>query len=828
MITLFNSINKKFQIFHFMTLILLSLLVFISLITIPNYSYAQQVYQMPPKAIADLVDAPPTPSMDFSPDNQWMLIMDHPSLPSIEEVSQPELRIAGIRINPRTNGPSRARYYTKLTLKNIRDGKQIAIELPENAQISNIRWSPNGEFIAFTLTKVQGIELWLAEVSSGKAKKLLDSYVNDTYGGPFFWVSDNQTLICLTVPIDRGDAPVAPTVPQGPVIQENIGKKAPARTYQDLLKNPYDESLFEYYTTSQIIRVRINGETTSIGSPAIFTTSQPSPDGKYLLVETIYRPYSYLVPAYRFPQKIEIWDLYGNIVHEVADLPLAEEIPVGFGAVRTGPRSINWRADKPATLYWVEAQDDGDPKKEVEIRDKVFMLSAPFKGKPTPLISLGLRYDEIMWGDEKLAIATEYWWKTRKVRSWLIQPGKPKAKPELLFDRSFEDRYSDPGNPIFKRTKFGTSILLTSNKGKSIFLSGAGASPEGDKPFMDQLDLKSLTTKRLWQSQAPHYEYFVTFLDEKGDQFITRRETVTEPPNYYIKNLKTNDLKQMTFFPHPTPQLKDVKKEIIQYKRDDGVDLMATLYLPPDYSPEKDGPLPILMWAYPREFKSVKAAGQMRGSPYQFVRIGSTSHMLLLTQGYAILDGPTMPIIGEGDKEPNDTYIEQLVASAKAAVDEVVRRGVADRDRIAIGGHSYGAFMTANLLAHSDLYRTGIARSGAYNRTLTPFGFQAEERTFWEAPEIYFTMSPFMHANKVNEPILLIHGEADNNSGTFPIQSERYYHALKGHGATARLVMLPHESHGYRARESMMHVFWEMTQWLDKYVKNAPPRNEEN
>jgi len=825
MIILFNRIHNRFRIFSFMTLALLSLFIFMQFTTNQNFSYAQQAYQMPPKAIADIVDAPPTPSVNFSPDNQWMLIMDRASLPPIEELSQPELRIAGIRINPQTNGPSRTYYYTKLILKNIQDGNEKVIELPENAQISNIRWSPNGKFIAFSLTKQQGVELWLAKVGSGKASKLLDSYLNDTYGGPFYWLSDNQTLICFTIPANRGDAPTAPTVPEGPVIQENIGKTAPARTYQDLLKNPYDESLFEYYTTSQIVRVNINGEANPIGSPAIFSSAETSPDGKYLLVETIHRPYSYLVPAYRFPQQIEIWDLYGNIVHQVADLPLAEEIPIGFGAVRAGPRSVNWRADKPAMLYWIEAQDDGDPKKEVEIRDKVLMLAAPFQGKPIPLISLGLRYDEIMWGDEKLAIATEYWWKTRKVKSWLIQPGKPKAIPKLLFDRSFEDRYSDPGNPIFRRTKFGTSILLTPNRGKSIFLSGAGASAEGDRPFLDQLDLKSLKTKRLWQSEAPYYEYFITFLDERGDQFIIRRESVTEQPNYYLKNTKTNELKQITFFPHPTPQLKDVQKEIIRYTRDDGVQLTATLYLPPGYSTDQ-GPLPMLMWAYPREFKSADAAGQMRGSPYQFVRIRSTSHLLLLTQGYAILDGPTMPIIGEGDKEPNDTYVEQLVASAKAAIDEVVKRGIADRDRIAIGGHSYGAFMTANLLAHSDLYRAGIARSGAYNRTLTPFGFQAEERTFWEAPEIYFKMSPFMHADKVNEPILLIHGQVDNNSGTFPIQSERFYNALKGHGATARLVMLPHESHGYRARESVMHMFYEMIQWLDQFVKNAPARSE--
>lgn len=804
-------------------LIIIFLSIFITFSSSDHFCYAQQIYQMPPKAIADIIDAPPTPSVNFSPDNQWMLIMDRASLPSIEELAQPELRIAGIRINPRTNGPSRTGFITKLTLKRVQDGKETKIDLPENAKISNVNWSPNGKFIGFALTVETGIELWLAEVSSGTARKLLDSYLNDSYGGPFYWLSDNQTLICFVVSSDRGDAPIAPTVPEGPVIQENIGKTAPARTYQDLLKNPYDESLFEYYTTSQIVRVKLNGEMAPIGSPAIFVNAEPSPDGKYLLVETIHRPYSYLVPAYRFPQKIEIWDLSGNIIHQVADLPLAEEIPIGFEAVRTGPRSINWRSDKPATLYWVEAQDDGDPKKEVENRDKVFMLSTPFKGKPIPFISLGLRYNGMIWGNDNLAIAAESWWSTRKTKAWLIKPGKPDAKPILLFDRSYEDRYSDPGSPVFTNTPSGTYVLRTTNKNQSIFLSGAGASPEGDRPFLDQLDLKSLNTKRLWQSESPYYESFITFLNDNTDQFIIRRESVTEQPNYYLKNLKTNELKQITFFPHPTPQLKDVHKEIIRYSREDGVHLTATLYLPPGYSVDQ-GPLPMLMWAYPQEFKSADAAGQMRGSPYQFVRIGSTSPLLLLTQDYAILDNPTMPIIGEGEKEPNDTYVEQLVASAKAAVDEVVKRGVADKDRIAIAGHSYGAFMTANLLAHSDLYRAGIARSGAYNRTLTPFGFQAEERTFWQAPEIYFKMSPFMHAEEVNEPILLIHGQADNNSGTFPIQSERFYNALKGHGATARLVMLPHESHGYRARESNMHLFWEMIQWLDKYVKNAPPR----
>jgi dipeptidyl aminopeptidase/acylaminoacyl peptidase len=128
--------------------------------------------------------------------------------------------------------------------------------------------------------------------------------------------------------------------------------------------------------------------------------------------------------------------------------------------------------------------------------------------------------------------------------------------------------------------------------------------------------------------------------------------------------------------------------------------------------------------------------------------------------------------------------------------------------------------MTANLLTHSRLFAAGIAESGAYNRTLTPFGFQNERRSYWEAPEIYNRMSPFMNADKVKDPMLLIHGMADNNSGTFPIQSESYYAALKGFGATVRLVLLPDESHGYAARESILHKHWEVLNWMNKYVRD--------
>ncbi|MEM8934417.1 MAG: prolyl oligopeptidase family serine peptidase, partial [Acidobacteriota bacterium] len=454
-----------------------------------------------------------------------------------------------------------------------------------------------------------------------------------------------------------------------------------------------------------------------------------------------------------------------------------------------------------------------------EIRDTVYLHAAPFDDEPTAMASLGLRYGGTMWGDGDLAIVTEWWWKTRQLRSWRIHPDRPGAEPTLLQDRSYQDRYADPGNPTFTTNAFGRPVLLTDDE--AVFLIGNGASPEGDRPFLDRLDLASGETERLFHSAAPYYERPIRVLDVAQKTVLTQRESVDEPPNYLVRDLDGDTSRTLTDFAHPTPSLQGLQKELIQYEREDGVQLTATLYLPPGYDKEEDGPLPMVMWAYPREFKDAKAAGQVDDSPYRFDRVGWWSQLVWLTQGYAVLDDPKMPIVGEGDAEPNDTFREQLVSSASAAVDEVVRRGVADRERLAIGGHSYGAFMTANLLAHSDLFAAGIARSGAYNRTLTPFGFQAEERSLWEAPDVYFSMSPFMHAEKVDEPILLIHGEADNNAGTYPMQSERFFNALKGHGATARLVMLPYESHGYRARESILHMIWETNRWLDLYVKNA-------
>jgi dipeptidyl aminopeptidase/acylaminoacyl peptidase len=813
------SIFKNQQLFLF---ICISSFFFME--TTPLVAQGELGYQTPPKAIADLIEAPLTPGVSISPDHEWMLFLDRPSLPSIEEVAQEELRIGGIRINPKTNGSSRASYYSGIKVRTMDPaGKDLMIKgLPESPRIQNLSWSPNSRYIAFTITRANGLELWIADLTTASAKQYTDAIINDAMGGlPYTWLSDGKTLLYKAIPEGRGEAPEESTAPSGPVIQENTGKTAAVRTYQDLLKNPYDEELFEYYTRSQLFMLDVtSGDRSNFGPPGILSGYSPSPDGNYVMIWTVRKPFSYIVPYSRFPFTVEIYGREGRLVRQIADIPAAENIPVGFGSVRMGPRSFSWRADAPATLYWVEAQDGGDPKAKAAIRDKMYFLKAPFKGQAQEGISFQLRYGGVTWGSGDLAVADEWQWSDRRLITSFWQPDNPAAGKRTIFDRSWEDSYNDPGD--FERTlnKYGRSVLQTGNSGRSLYLTGTGASPEGNRPFIDVMDIKSLKTNRLWRSEAPYFEYPITITNAEKGIVITRRESKEEPPNYFMRDLKNESIRSLTTFPNPYESMKDVDRQMIRYQREDGVEVTGTLYLPPGYDKKKDGRLPVFMWAYPREYKSADAAAQVTDSPYEFTRLYWGSPIYWVMHGYAVFDDFGMPIIGEGDEEPNENFVEQLRLSAEAAINKLVDIGVADRNRIAVGGHSYGAFMTANLLAHTELFAAGIARSGAYNRTLTPFGFQSEERTFWQAPEIYFKMSPFMHADQVKSPLLLIHGEADNNSGTFPMQSERYYAALKGHGATVRLVMLPHESHGYRARESVLHMMWEMTEWMDKYVKN--------
>jgi dipeptidyl aminopeptidase/acylaminoacyl peptidase len=780
---------------------------------------AQTSYQTPPASIADLVNAPSTPAVTLSKDGSFMLLLERTESPSIEDLAQPELRIAGLRINPSTTGPSRAGGYTNLKIKKTAAGEEIQVTgLPSPAKMSGFTFSLDERYLAFTQTEAKGISLWVVDLSTHTAKALTGPILNQVLGNSMAWLADNSLLIKAVNPA-RGKVPSAPVAPAGPTIQETSGKAAPSRTYQDLLSNPHDEALFAYFMDSQLMRITLDGSSTAVGKPAMIKSMLLSPDKNYLLVESIQKPFSYLVPADRFPYTVEVWNSQGTALKTLAQLPLDEVRPTGFDATVSGIRNVNWRADAPATLYWAEAQDKGDPKIKVAERDIVFTLMAPFTGEKQKLVGTTLRFGGISWSDDSFALLSERWSASRTEKVSVFQPGAPSQAPRTIIERSSDDLYNDPGSPLLTDNAYGRKVLH--RNGELVFMTSEGGSPEGSMPFLSTFNTSTKEQKILWRSQAPYYERVTKILDKEGSLLITLKESTDMSPNYWLVNTKKRVApKQLTAFADPYPTLKGIKKQLITYPRKDGLNLSAVLYTPEGYDPARDGRLPVLMWAYPREYKSAADAAQVRGSKYTFTRLSWGSPLYWVTRGYAIMDQTEMPIVGEGELEPNDFFIEQLVANAEAAINKVVEMGVGDRSRIAVGGHSYGAFMTANLLSHTQLFAAGIARSGAYNRTLTPFGFQYEQRSYWEAPEVYFNMSPFSFADQVKTPILLIHGEADNNSGTFPIQSERYYNALKGHGATTRLVLLPHESHGYAAKESILHTLWEMDSWLEKYVKN--------
>ncbi len=779
-------------------------------------------YQKPPKEIMELADVPQTPAVLIDDLNENIVLLHRSKYRTIAELSETEMRLAGLRINPVTNIGSRTTFYNKITLMKVGERDEIDVKgLPAEPRLSYFSWSPEQKKMAFTHTTSTGVELWILDVASATARKLTNPVLNANTGSPFSWFPNGESLLVKMLPenkeqlIDKSTA-----VPTGPRVSVSEGEMAQNRTYQDLLQDRADEFNFEQLVHSTLFKINLNGEKSKWKETAMVTRINISPNGEYVLVTALEKPFSYLVPYNRFPSKTVVYDKNGNEVKVLLESPLLEEMPKGFMATQKGMRNINWRNDKPATIYYVVALDEGDPAVETEFRDEVFEWEAPFNGAPGSVLKTIQRYAGILWGNDETAIAFDRWWNTRNAKTYLFNPSDESQQPEILFDRNYQDNYNDPGSFLTDKNEWGENTLVINKN--TVYLTGTGHSEDGPRPFFREFNLKTKEVKELWRADGIEtLEQIVKVIDPNIGVLLTRVESSNVFPNYFIRNIKRRIApQQITFFPNPFESLEGVHKELITYEREDGVELSGTLYLPAGYDMEKKEKLPMVMWAYPREFKDAASAGQVTSSPHEFTAPYYGSPVFWVTRGYVILDDAAFPIIGEGDEEPNDTFREQLVANGKAAIDAVEAMGYIDRNRVAVGGHSYGAFMTANLLSHSDLFAAGIARSGAYNRTLTPFGFQSEERTYWEAPEVYNGMSPFMHADKMKTPLLLIHGEDDNNSGTYPLQSERYFNALKGLGATSRLVFLPKESHGYAARESILHVLWEQDQWLEKWVKN--------
>ena len=791
------------------------------LFTLYGFTQENLSYQKPSAEILDLVDAPLAPSVLITDDGEYMIFRYRDAYKSIAELSETELRLAGLRINPKLNIGSRTNYYNNISLKKAGSNDEIRAKgLPQNPRLANFSWSPNQKKIAFTHTTNTGVEVWVLHLESAEVIKLTDATVNANMRDVINWFKDGESILVKMLPTDRKPLiNTAESVPSGPTISSNDGKKAQNRTYQDLLKNPNDEFNFEQLARSELYKVNLDGSKTKWMDADMYSSINFSPDGNYVMVVNVEKPFSYLVPYRRFPSTTKMYQSDGSLVTTILHVPLIEDLPQGFMAVRTGMRNISWRNDKPATLVYAEALDGGDPENEVEFRDEVFEMDAPFTSKGKSLLKLTNRYYYIQWGNENMAVAYDYWWNNRSIKGYVFDPSDSTKPAKVVEDRNYQDVYSDPGVFVTKRSDYGTTVLSLDNT--SAYLIGDGYTKEGQFPFVDKINLATLTKDRMYTSKLEGKKENIIDYDVDQDKLLVRIESAIEYPNYYYKHLvKRKGATQLTNFENPFKSIQDVHKEVITYKRDDGLELSATLYLPVGYDKEKKEKAPMILWAYPREYKDKNSASQNTQNPNEFTYPYWGSPIYWVTKGYAVLDDAAFPIIGEGDEEPNDTFRSQLVANGKAAIDAVDDMGYIDRNRVAVGGHSYGAFMVANLLSHSDLFAAGIARSGAYNRTLTPFGFQSEERNYWEAPEVYYTMSPFMHADKMKTPLLLIHGQADNNSGTYPMQSERYFNALKGLGATVRLVMLPKESHGYRAKESILHLLWEQDQWLEKYVKN--------
>ncbi|BBM86360.1 alpha/beta hydrolase family protein [Candidatus Uabimicrobium amorphum] len=782
------------------------------------YSQTHLKYQQPAKEILDLATAKLPPSVVMNDDGTHMVFLYRNRYKSLATLSEKEMRLAGLRINPVTNIGSRSTFYRDVTMVMVGSKEKINIKgLPDNLRLAHFSFSPDQKVFVFTNTTLKGVELWCVDIKSATAKKLTEDTLNANMGTPYQWFADSNSLLVKFLPKNRATIiDKRSTLPAGPRISVNSGKKAQNRTYQDLLKDRIDEENFQTLVKAELHKVDLDGGKQLWLKADLYKRIYFSPSGDYVLVSTIEKPFSYLVTYNRFPSTLKLYDKEGKLIKTILKVPLIEDLPKGFMAERKGMRNVSWRLDKPATLYWAEALDEGDPAVKVKYRDQVYEQDMP-DGEPRKLFKTINRFYVVYWGNDKLAIAADYWWNTRNKKTYIVDPSATDTTPKVIFDKNYQDRYNDPGNFVTAKNKFHKNVLYV--KDGKLLLQGNGYSPTGIRPFIDEYSIATGKTERLWRASGKTaLEMIQTPVDLEKGIFLTSVQSKSIFPNYYLRNMFEKDKKpvQITFFENPFKSIMSVHKELIKYQRDDGLDLSAVLYLPIGY--EKGKKYPMLLWAYPREFKDKKSASQVTSSHHQFVYPRYSSPIFWVTRGYVVLDRTAFPIIGEKDNQPNDSFVKQLVANAKAAIDAVDTLGYIDRTRVAVGGHSYGAFMTANLLSHSNLFAAGIARSGAYNRTLTPFGFQAEERSYWEAPQIYYQMSPFMHADKMKTPLLLIHGEADNNSGTYPMQSERYFNALKGLGATVRLVMLPKESHGYRARESVLHMLWEQDSWLEKHV----------
>jgi len=803
---------------------------------------ASSAYNHPPKEILDVMRAPSPPVPSLSPTRDRLMLVTMEDYPSIAKVATPYLRLAGVRIEPGNHsqhdtpgGYGIPPCVSAIDLVQVADGKQMAVKLPAGACPRRPSWSADGQRFAFENITASAVELWIGDARTGAVHRIPGVRLNQMFGDQVQWMPDQKTLLVKLVPARKAPLAAAPGS-DGPGIQESLGATGQSSTYEnrDTLRNRADEELFNYYGTSQLALVdAASGKITPVGKPGLYEELDVAPDGRHAVVSEIRPPYSYVTTFDRFSKQIDLWDLAQAgkpVVRAIAALALADRVP--NRGVPIGPRNFTWRPTEAATLLWAEALDGGDPNVKAAERDKLMLWSAPFDKAPAEITRTTQRYAGLMWSEQPgVALLSDYDVNRKWRRTWQLDvdaaaKGDAGAR-RLLWDMSSDEKYADPGMPVRRQLANGFPVIRM--EGATMYLAGVGSSADGDRPFLDRFDLTTQQAERLYRSSKDAYEQFLGFAGNDTGRFLTWYQSAAETPNAFVRTVgaataaaagepaHASTSVALTHLTDPVPQVRQIRKRLVKYKRADGVDLSFTLYTPPGY--QEGTRIPTILNAYPADYADPSKAGQTTGSQATFTRL--RQYRLLLLSGYAIIDSAAFPIVGD-PRKAYDTYTEQLVANAKAAVDEAVRLGVTDPKRVGVTGHSHGALMTANLLAHSDLFRAGAATSGSYNKSLTPFGFQNERRSVWEAPDVYTKASTFFYADKLKTPLLLVHGGDDANPGTTPLQSTKLYEAIRGNGGTTRLVMLPYEPHWYAARESNEQLVYEMLRWFDKYVKDAP------
>jgi dipeptidyl aminopeptidase/acylaminoacyl peptidase len=788
---------------------------------------AADLWQHAPDAIRAVLDAPELPAVRISPDGRTVLLTSPVRYPPVSDLAAPMHRLAGMRVDPRTGGYHTPSYAVGPELVSVADGHRVALDLADDVRILNAEWSADADRIAIVGQRGDHLGLWLADLR-GLVVEVPALDLVPLLGGAVQWLPDQEHLLVKRVPAARGGPPAPPVAPSGPTIRQSGGETA-SSTYEarDLLGSAYDEALFTHFATSQLAIVdAATLAVADVGPPDVYVGASPSPDGRWLLVHRLRPPWSWRVSWWRFAREVEVWGDGGRRVATIASLPVADHVPID--GVPTGARDVGWQPTASATLTWVEALDGGAPRAKVPFRDRVVALAAPFAGTPVTLMDAVHRVVSLAFTERGQALVEEDEWERRWRHALVLDVGRRRAR--AWFDVSQNERYGDPGWPVSVQRPDGQWVVA--QDGDEVWMRGDGGSPGGDRPFLDRRSLTTGKATRVLRSGPDVYEEFIAFADRSRRALLIRRQSPTQVPNLHVATLAARvpgapgeatfarSDRAVTDTPDPTPSLRGVTKRIVTYTRADGVPLSFTLYLPPGYA--EGTRLPTVLHAYPREFSDPGTAGQVAGSERTFDRFAGASALFFLLAGYAVLNNTTMPVLGD-PLTAYDTFVPQLVEDARAAIEKAASLGVTDPSRVGIIGHSHGGLMTATLLAHSQLFRAGIARSGAYNHTIRPFGFQNERRLLWEARDTYVGLSPVMFAPQIDEPLLLVHGALDENPGTVPLQSERLFEAIRGTGGTARLVMLPFEGHGYAARESVEHVLYEQISWFDRYVKGATP-----